>query len=86
MMFNFSANQELLGIASANVMAGLGHGFPVSGGMTFARDESGGVVMPLWALLLPDQYDGYCVVRVAIASPPAACCVIAYGGNGSLQR
>src|SRR5256714_2030366 len=30
--YRFDANQELLGIASANVMAGLGHGFPPSGG------------------------------------------------------
>jgi len=32
--YRFDANQELLGIAGANVMAGLGHGFPVSGGMS----------------------------------------------------
>src|SRR2546430_5752629 len=30
--YRFDPNQELLGIAGANAMAGLGHGFPVSGG------------------------------------------------------
>src|SRR5437899_9921923 len=41
--YRFDANQELLGIASANVMAGLGHGFPVSGGMSQSLvNESGG--------------------------------------------
>src|SRR5205823_1395221 len=41
--YRFDANQELLGIAGANVMAGLGHGFPVSGGMSQSLvDESGG--------------------------------------------
>src|SRR3989440_3260377 len=42
--YRFDANQELLGIASANVMAGLGHGFPVSGGMlrSLLNESSGG--------------------------------------------
>src|SRR5256884_991098 len=41
--YRFDANQELLGIAGANVMAGLGHGFPVSGGMSQSLvNESGG--------------------------------------------
>src|SRR5437763_6695663 len=44
----FDANQELLGIAGANVMAGLGHGFPVSGGMSQSLvNESGGARTPL---------------------------------------
>src|SRR5436189_4440692 len=46
--YRFDANQELLGIASANVMAGLGHGFPVSGGMSQSLvNESGGARTPL---------------------------------------
>jgi sulfate permease, SulP family len=46
--YRFDANQELLGIASANVMSGLGHGFPVSGGMSQSLvNESGGARTPL---------------------------------------
>src|SRR5881409_2000316 len=46
--YRFDANQELLGIASANAMAGLGHGFPVSGGMSQSLvNESGGARTPL---------------------------------------
>jgi sulfate permease, SulP family len=46
--YRFDANEELLGIASANVMAGLGHGFPVSGGMSQSLvNESGGARTPL---------------------------------------
>jgi high affinity sulfate transporter 1 len=50
--YRFDANQELLGIASANVMAGLGHGFPVSGGMSQSLvNESGGARTPLSGLI-----------------------------------
>ena len=46
--YRFDANQELLGIAGANVMAGLGHGIPVSGGMSQSHvNESGGARTPL---------------------------------------
>src|SRR5437667_4779755 len=46
--YRFDGNQELLGIASANVMAGLGYGFPVSGGMSQSLvNESGGARTPL---------------------------------------
>ncbi|HEY2710911.1 MAG TPA: SulP family inorganic anion transporter [Chthoniobacterales bacterium] len=46
--YRFDANQELLGIAGANVMAGLGHGLPVSGGMSQSLvNESGGARTPL---------------------------------------
>ena len=46
--YRFDPNQELLGIASSNVMAGLGHGFPVSGGMSQSLvNESGGARTPL---------------------------------------
>src|SRR5947207_8384637 len=46
--YRFDANQELLGIAGANVMAGLGNGFPVSGGMSQSLvNESSGARTPL---------------------------------------
>ncbi len=46
--YRFDPNQELLGIAGANVMAGLGRGFPVSGGMSQSLvNESGGARTPL---------------------------------------
>jgi sulfate permease, SulP family len=46
--YRFDANQELLSIAGANVMAGLGYGFPVSGGMSQSLvNESGGARTPL---------------------------------------
>src|SRR5882762_5383895 len=45
--YRFDANQELLGIAGANVMSGLGRGFPVSGGMSQSLvNESGGARTP----------------------------------------
>jgi high affinity sulfate transporter 1 len=41
--YRFDANQELLGVAAANIMAGLGRGLPVSGGMSQSLvNESGG--------------------------------------------
>jgi high affinity sulfate transporter 1 len=50
--YRFDPNQELLGIASSNVMAGLGHGFPVSGGMSQSLvNESGGARTPLSGLI-----------------------------------
>jgi high affinity sulfate transporter 1 len=50
--YRFDANQELLGIASSNVMSGLGHGFPVSGGMSQSLvNESGGARTPLSGLI-----------------------------------
>lgn len=50
--YRFDANQELLGIAGANVMAGLGHGLPVSGGMSQSLvNESGGAKTPLSGLI-----------------------------------
>jgi MFS superfamily sulfate permease-like transporter len=50
--YRFDANQELLGIAGANVMAGLGHGFPVSGGMSQSLvNENGGARTPLSGLV-----------------------------------
>ena len=50
--YRFDPNQELLGIAGANVMAGLGHGFAVSGGMSQSLvNESGGARTPLSGLI-----------------------------------
>jgi sulfate permease, SulP family len=50
--YRFDPNQELLGIAGANVMGGLGHGFPVSGGMSQSLvNESGGARTPLSGLI-----------------------------------
>jgi high affinity sulfate transporter 1 len=50
--YRFDPNQELLGIGAANVMAGLGHGFPVSGGMSQSLvNESGGARTPLSGLI-----------------------------------
>jgi high affinity sulfate transporter 1 len=45
------SNRELLGLAGANLAAGLGHGFPVSGGMSQSLvNESGGARTPLSGL------------------------------------
>jgi high affinity sulfate transporter 1 len=42
------ANQEFLGLAAANLAAGLGQGFPISGGMSQSLvNESGGARTPL---------------------------------------
>ena len=44
----FDCNQEFLGLAAANLTAGLGRGFPVSGGMSQSLvNESGGAQTPL---------------------------------------
>jgi MFS superfamily sulfate permease-like transporter len=46
------ANQEFLALAGANLAAGLGQGFPVSGGMSQSLvNESGGARTPLSGLL-----------------------------------
>lgn len=48
----FSANQEFLGIAAANLAAGLGRGLPVSGGMSQSLvNESAGARSPLSGLV-----------------------------------
>ncbi len=44
----FDSNQEFLAIAGANLLAGLGRGYPVSGGMSQSLvNESGGAKTPL---------------------------------------
>jgi high affinity sulfate transporter 1 len=45
-------NQEFLALAGANLAAGLGHGFPISGGMSQSLvNESGGARTPLSGLI-----------------------------------
>jgi len=46
--YRLDGNQELLALAGANLAAGLGHGFPVSGGMSQSLvNESAGARTPL---------------------------------------
>ena len=48
----FEPNQELLGLAAANLAAGVGHAFPVSGGMSQSLvNESGGARTPFSGLV-----------------------------------
>jgi len=48
----FDSNQEFLGLATGNLTAGLGAGFPVSGGMSQSLvNESGGARTPLSGLV-----------------------------------
>ena len=46
--YRLDSNQEFLALAGANLMSGLGHGFPVSGGMSQSLvNEGGGARTPL---------------------------------------
>ena len=48
----FDSNQEFLGLAAGNLLAGLGRGFPVSGGMSQSLvNEGGGARTPLSGLV-----------------------------------
>jgi len=48
----FDSNQEFLGLAAGNLFAGLGQGFPVSGGMSQSLvNEGGGARTPLSGLV-----------------------------------
>jgi len=50
--YRVDTNQEFLALAGANLAAGLGHGFPVSGGMSQSLvNESGGASTPLSGLV-----------------------------------
>lgn len=50
--YRFDPNQEFLALAGANVAAGLGQGFPVSGGMSQSLvNESGGARTPISGLI-----------------------------------
>jgi high affinity sulfate transporter 1 len=46
--YRFDSNQEFVALAGANLAAGLGHGFPISGGMSQSLvNESGGARTPV---------------------------------------
>jgi high affinity sulfate transporter 1 len=48
----FDPNRELLALGSANLLAGLGHGFPISGGMSQSLvNETGGARTPISTLV-----------------------------------
>lgn len=50
--YRVDTNQELLGLAAANLAAGLGHGYPISGGMSQSLvNESAGARTPLSGLI-----------------------------------
>jgi sulfate permease, SulP family len=50
--YRLDSNQEFLALAGANLAAGLGHGFPISGGMSQSLvNESGGARTPISSLL-----------------------------------
>src|SRR5882757_5038738 len=50
--YRLDPNQEFLGLAGANLASGLGHGFPISGGMSQSLvNESGGARTPLSSLI-----------------------------------
>jgi MFS superfamily sulfate permease-like transporter len=50
--YRLDSNQEFLALAGANLASGLGHGFPVSGGMSQSLvNESGGARTPLSGLI-----------------------------------
>jgi high affinity sulfate transporter 1 len=50
--YRLDSNQEFLALAGSNLAAGLGHGFPVSGGMSQSLvNEGGGARTPLSGLL-----------------------------------
>jgi high affinity sulfate transporter 1 len=50
--YRLDSNQELLGLAGANLASGLGQGFPISGGMSQSLvNESGGARTPLSGLI-----------------------------------
>ena len=50
--YRLDSNQEFLALAGANLASGLGHGFPISGGMSQSLvNESGGARTPLSGLI-----------------------------------
>jgi sulfate permease, SulP family len=60
--YRLDSNQEFLALPGANLASGLGHGFPVSGGMSQSLvNESGGARTPLSGLLR-----AICIVLVAV--------------------
>ena len=50
--YRFDPNRELLAIGSANLLSGLGHGFPISGGLSQSLvNESAGAKTPISGLI-----------------------------------
>src|SRR6185295_7343372 len=50
--YRLDSNQEFLALAGANLASGLGHGFPISGGMSQSLvNESGGARTPISGLI-----------------------------------
>jgi MFS superfamily sulfate permease-like transporter len=50
--YRFDPNRELLGLGAANLVSGLGQGFPISGGMSQSLvNESGGARTPISTLI-----------------------------------
>ena len=69
----FDANQEFLALGAANLVAGLGRGFPVSGGMSQSLvNESAGARTPLSGLVAALFTLDRRAVRVGTAAEPAA--------------
>ena len=67
------ANQELLALGAANLLAGLGRGFPVSGGMSQSLvNESAGARTPLSGLVAALFTLGRGALRVGTAAESAA--------------
>ena len=72
--YRLDSNQEFLALSGANLAAGLGHGFPVSGGMSQSLvNEGGGARTPLSGLFaLRCRARGRAVLRRPPARPAAA--------------
>ena len=69
----FDANQELLALGAANLLAGLGRGFPVSGGMSQSLvNESAGARTPVSGLVAGALHAVRRALRVGTAAQPAA--------------
>ena len=62
--YRLDSNQEFLALAGANLASGLGHGFPVSGGVPQSLvNESSGARTPLSGLLCTIKYPSGSPVR-----------------------
>ena len=74
------ANQEFLALAASNLAAGLGRGFPVSGGMSQSLvNEGGGARTPLSGAIAAGIMLVVVLVLLAPASRPAPA---RFGGGG----
>ena len=64
--YRLDSNQEFLALAGANLASGLGHGFPISGGMSQSLvNESGGARTPLSGLIA----SGLILLVARVSSP-----------------